>query len=169
MPEIKGSQWGSPHVCAIHPGVPSLQPALHLWRLLSGWLCLAGQGSGALVGHLSSSCRCNLASVMLQLLAMKVPNVLTFDFMSKPSQVSGVFGKWAHRERDCQWAPHSRPSGTLLYYSCIYLFLAVLDLCCCAGFSPELRRGEATLVAVVGLLIAAASCCRAQSIGARAQ
>uniref|UniRef100_A0A8C0KVA5 RNA helicase n=1 Tax=Canis lupus dingo TaxID=286419 RepID=A0A8C0KVA5_CANLU len=29
--------------------------------------------------------RCNLASVLLQLLAMKVPNVLTFDFMSKPS------------------------------------------------------------------------------------
>lgn len=33
--------------------------------------------------------RCNLASVMLQLLAMKVPNVLTFDFMSKPSP-----GEW---------------------------------------------------------------------------
>ncbi|XP_074452366.1 ATP-dependent RNA helicase DHX33 isoform X1 [Larus michahellis] len=29
--------------------------------------------------------RCNLASVMLQLLALRVPNVLTFDFMSKPS------------------------------------------------------------------------------------
>lgn len=29
--------------------------------------------------------RCNLAGVMLQLLAMKVPDVLTFDFMSKPS------------------------------------------------------------------------------------
>ncbi|KAB1265328.1 ATP-dependent RNA helicase DHX33 [Camelus dromedarius] len=29
--------------------------------------------------------RCNLASVMLQLLAMRVPNVLAFDFMSKPS------------------------------------------------------------------------------------
>uniref|UniRef100_A0A8D1QHK6 RNA helicase n=1 Tax=Sus scrofa TaxID=9823 RepID=A0A8D1QHK6_PIG len=29
--------------------------------------------------------RCNLASVMLQLLAMRVPDVLTFDFMSKPS------------------------------------------------------------------------------------
>eukprot|EP00069_Balaena_mysticetus_P014213 bmy_08626T0 len=29
--------------------------------------------------------RCNLTSVMLQLLAMKVPDVLTFDFMSKPS------------------------------------------------------------------------------------
>ncbi|KAM5273954.1 ATP-dependent RNA helicase DHX33 [Ctenodactylus gundi] len=29
--------------------------------------------------------RCNLAGVILQLLAMKVPNVLTFDFMSKPS------------------------------------------------------------------------------------
>ncbi|XP_078003477.1 ATP-dependent RNA helicase DHX33 isoform X3 [Phascolarctos cinereus] len=29
--------------------------------------------------------RCNLASVILQLLALRVPNVLTFDFMSKPS------------------------------------------------------------------------------------
>ncbi|XP_066057871.1 ATP-dependent RNA helicase DHX33 isoform X4 [Chamaea fasciata] len=29
--------------------------------------------------------RCNLASVVLQLLALKIPNVLTFDFMSKPS------------------------------------------------------------------------------------
>ncbi|NXP82224.1 DHX33 helicase, partial [Ramphastos sulfuratus] len=29
--------------------------------------------------------RCNLASVMLHLLALRVPNVLTFDFMSKPS------------------------------------------------------------------------------------
>ncbi|XP_068124625.1 ATP-dependent RNA helicase DHX33 [Hyperolius riggenbachi] len=29
--------------------------------------------------------RCNLASVMLQLLVLRVPNVFTFDFMSKPS------------------------------------------------------------------------------------
>ncbi|XP_008117668.3 ATP-dependent RNA helicase DHX33 isoform X1 [Anolis carolinensis] len=29
--------------------------------------------------------RCNLASVVLHLLALRVPNVLTFDFMSKPS------------------------------------------------------------------------------------
>ncbi|XP_074778990.1 ATP-dependent RNA helicase DHX33 isoform X1 [Athene noctua] len=29
--------------------------------------------------------RCNLASVVLQLLAMRIPSVLTFDFMSKPS------------------------------------------------------------------------------------
>ncbi|XP_018408883.1 PREDICTED: putative ATP-dependent RNA helicase DHX33 [Nanorana parkeri] len=29
--------------------------------------------------------RCNLASVMLQLLVLRVPNVLTFDFMSRPS------------------------------------------------------------------------------------
>ena len=35
--------------------------------------------------HVSAPLRCNLASVLLQLLAMKVPNVLTFDFMSKPS------------------------------------------------------------------------------------
>lgn len=37
--------------------------------------------------------RCNLASVMLQLLALKVPNVLNFDFMSKPSP-----GKWIQRQ-----------------------------------------------------------------------
>ncbi|XP_073471164.1 ATP-dependent RNA helicase DHX33 [Aquarana catesbeiana] len=29
--------------------------------------------------------RCNLASVMLQLLVLRVPNILTFDFMSRPS------------------------------------------------------------------------------------
>ncbi|POI21816.1 hypothetical protein CIB84_014438, partial [Bambusicola thoracicus] len=29
--------------------------------------------------------RCNLASVLLQLLALRIPNILTFDFMSKPS------------------------------------------------------------------------------------
>lgn len=29
--------------------------------------------------------RCNLASVMLQLLALGIPDVLNFDFMSKPS------------------------------------------------------------------------------------
>ncbi|XP_063809748.1 ATP-dependent RNA helicase DHX33 isoform X1 [Pseudophryne corroboree] len=29
--------------------------------------------------------RCNLASVMLQLLVLRVPNILTFDFVSKPS------------------------------------------------------------------------------------
>ncbi|XP_067834329.1 ATP-dependent RNA helicase DHX33 isoform X1 [Heptranchias perlo] len=29
--------------------------------------------------------RCNLASVMLQLLALRIPNILTFDFISKPS------------------------------------------------------------------------------------
>lgn len=30
-------------------------------------------------------CRCNLAGVMLQLLALGVPDVFNFDFMSKPS------------------------------------------------------------------------------------
>ncbi|CAI9610138.1 unnamed protein product [Staurois parvus] len=32
--------------------------------------------------------RCNLASVMLQLLVLRVPNILTFDFMSRPSSDS---------------------------------------------------------------------------------
>ncbi|KAG9328770.1 hypothetical protein JZ751_010758 [Albula glossodonta] len=31
--------------------------------------------------------RCNLSSVMLQLLALRIPDVLNFDFMSKPSSV----------------------------------------------------------------------------------
>lgn len=30
-------------------------------------------------------CRCNLASVMLQLMALGIPDVMNFDFMSKPS------------------------------------------------------------------------------------
>lgn len=37
------------------------------------------------VSRACASHRCNLASVLLQLLAMRVPDVLTFDFMSKPS------------------------------------------------------------------------------------
>lgn len=30
-------------------------------------------------------CRCNLAGVMLQLMALGIPDVMNFDFMSKPS------------------------------------------------------------------------------------
>ena len=95
---------------------------------------------------------------MLQLLAMKIPNVLTFDFMSKPSP-----GKWSlqgggHTGRGRQWAPHSRPTGTLLFLLLyIYVFLAVLDVCCCAGFSVVAARRGYPLVAVTGFLIAVAS------------
>ena len=39
----------------------------------------------------------------------------------------------------------------------IYLFLAVLGLCCCAGFSLVEKSGGYSLVAVHGLLIAVAS------------
>ena len=39
----------------------------------------------------------------------------------------------------------------------MYLFLAVLDLCCCVGFSPAaVSRGD-SLVRVLELLIAVAS------------
>lgn len=31
------------------------------------------------------SCRCNLAGVLLQLMALGIPDVMNFDFMSKPS------------------------------------------------------------------------------------
>ena len=41
--------------------------------------------------------------------------------------------------------------------SFIYLFLAVLVSCCCEGFFSKLWREGATLVAVLGLLIAVSS------------
>lgn len=47
--------------------------------------CLSWRMRSRCTSHVSAPHRCNLASVLLQLLAMKVPNVLTFDFMSKPS------------------------------------------------------------------------------------
>ena len=45
------------------------------------------------------------------------------------------------------------------FKNCVYLFLAAPGLCCCTGFSlvVELRRGASPLVAVCGLLPAAAS------------
>ena len=45
------------------------------------------------------------------------------------------------------------------FKNCVYLFLAAPGLCCCTGFSlvVELRRGGSPLVAVCGLLPAAAS------------
>ena len=39
----------------------------------------------------------------------------------------------------------------------IYLLLAVLGLCCCAGFSPVAASRGYSLVAVHGLLVAVAS------------
>ena len=39
----------------------------------------------------------------------------------------------------------------------IYLFLAVLGLHCCAGFSLVVATGDYSLVVVLGLLIAVAS------------
>lgn len=56
--------------------------------------------------------RCNLASVMLQLLAMKVPDVLTFDFMSKPSP-----GEWSpvqHKARSRQATTDSIRKNSIL-------------------------------------------------------
>lgn len=38
-----------------------------------------------------SCCRCNLAGVMLQLMALGIPDVMNFDFMSKPSPGNDVF------------------------------------------------------------------------------
>ena len=39
----------------------------------------------------------------------------------------------------------------------MYLFLAVLGLCCCVGFSPVAANGGYSLLAVSGLLTMAAS------------
>ena len=53
-------------------------------------------------------------------------------------------------------------------YLLIYLFLAVLGLCCWMSFSLVAESGGFTLVAVGGLLIAvcgAFSCCRTGVLG----
>lgn len=64
--------------------VPEIQRWVQLSLLLAGEQCgLSGSRAGE-GPHLFPH-RCDLASVILQLLAMKVPNVLTFDFVSKPS------------------------------------------------------------------------------------
>ena len=42
-------------------------------------------------------------------------------------------------------------------YNCIYLFLAVLGLHCCSGFSPVVASRGYSLVAVLRLLILVAS------------
>ena len=52
-------------------------------------------------------------------------------------------------------------------FNFVYLFLAVLDLCCCAGFSLIAEREGYSLVAMCGLLIALQgfSLCRARALG----
>ena len=94
---------------------------------------------------------------MLQLLAMKVPNVLTFDFMSKPSP--GEWSRWGggHTEGDLHGL-HTAGLLALSFFMIIYLlFLTVLDLCCCTGFSLVAARRGYPLAAVTGFLIAVAS------------
>ena len=59
----------------------------------------------------------------------------------------------------------------LFIYLFIYLFLAVLGLCCCTKFSVVAESGGYTLVAVGGLLIVvcgAFSCCRTGVLGCAA-
>lgn len=92
---------GDPKVGPRCPCTPAICPPISLscllrssqscvLTLLSGWLWPTGWRTKASEQRTSLTLhRCNLASVMLQLLAMKVPNVLTFDFMSKPSP-----GEW---------------------------------------------------------------------------
>ena len=45
----------------------------------------------------------------------------------------------------------------LFFFHFIYLFLAVVGLCCCAGFSLAVMSGSYPLVAVRRLLIAVAA------------
>ena len=48
----------------------------------------------------------------------------------------------------------------------MYLFLAVLGLCCCCvGFSPVVASKGYSIAVAHGLLIAVASCCRSQALG----
>ena len=50
----------------------------------------------------------------------------------------------------------------------IYLFLAVLGLCCCAQAFSSCGEWGLLFIVVRGLLMAVASCCRAWALGARA-
>ena len=45
----------------------------------------------------------------------------------------------------------------VFFFHFIYLFLALLSLLCCMGFSLVVASGISSLVAVLGLLIAVAS------------
>ena len=54
----------------------------------------------------------------------------------------------------------------MLNFGFIYLFLALLGLCCCAGFSLVVESEGAHLVSVHALLIGVASlCCGIQAAG----
>ena len=50
----------------------------------------------------------------------------------------------------------------------IYLFLAVLGLCCCAQASSSCGERGLLFVAVHGLFIVVASCCGARALGVQA-
>lgn len=70
------------------------------------WLCLKFKGAYPKTPRVRKSehlmrvdvfravplcCRCNLAGVMLQLMALGIPDVMNFDFMSKPSPGNDAF------------------------------------------------------------------------------
>ena len=93
VPEIQ--RWVPPRPCRRAPG-------LGVW--------------GRWVSRACAPHRCNLASVLLQLLAMRVPDVLTFDFMSKPSPGRQSLGGWAMGGRGPtnRWALRKASGGLLL-------------------------------------------------------
>ena len=63
----------------------------------------------------------------------------------------------------CPRCPHvqawyvAEDSSLQIFYNFIYLFLAVLALCCCTGFFLVAASGGYSRVAACGLLIAVAS------------
>ena len=56
-----------------------------------------------------------------------------------------------------------------LFYNFIYLFLAVLGICCCTSFSLVAESVGYSLVVVWASQCGGFSCCRAQARGVRAQ
>ena len=58
-------------------------------------------------------------------------------------------------KRNC--IPDNNVYWAVLFKLFIYVFWALLDLCCCTGFSLVVVSGRHSLVAVHGLLIAVAS------------
>ena len=90
-------------------------------------------------------------------------NVASYERSRDP----GLPGEWGHTQPrwedillDIMWG-----FSFVCFKDFIYLFLAVLDLCCCVGYSLVAASGDCSLVVVHVLLIAVASCWGAQAVG----
>ena len=84
------------------------------------------------------------------------------DFFLLPCWRFSLTENWQKRmqKKWKVWPPKPRP-----LFHLFYLFLAVLDLCCCMGFSLSTESKSYSLLQFRGFTSLAVSCCRAQALG----